>query len=241
MRSTTTAPAVERLILDLGGVVLPSAMPQVVAELAAHSRKTDQQLWRYFNRHLFGPFWSGQMGLEEFWRAFATYADVPDMVGRWQTEMTASMLRPLEHLEAVRGWTRTVPVGVLSNQRAEWVLPVLARAGLADVLDPLLVSSLTGLVKPDPRAFAQLTRLGTPPDRVLYVDDRPQALRAAEQFGIATIQAHNGDQWVARVSARLGLCGHRRRRLTRRAGRDQPGPGHCGCFTASVAPGDPSP
>ena len=207
MSSTTRAPTVERLILDLGGVVLPSAMPQVIAELAAHSHKTDQQLWRYFNGHLFEAFWSGRMGLEQFWLTFTRFAGVPDLVGRCQTEMTQSILRPLEQLEAVRGWTRAVPVGVLSNQRAEWVLPVLARVGLADVLDPLLISSLTGLVKPDPRAFAQLTELGTPPERVLYVDDRPQALRAAERLGIATILAHDGDDWAERVSRRLGLSG----------------------------------
>jgi FMN phosphatase YigB (HAD superfamily) len=73
------------------------------------------------------------------------------------------------------------------------------------VLDPLLISSRTGLVKPDPRAFAQLTRLGPPPERVLYVDDRPQALRAAERLGISTLEAHGGDAWIDSVSNRLGL------------------------------------
>ena len=205
MSSSTEAPPVAHLILDLGGVVLPSAMPQVIAELAVRSAKTDRQLWRFFNTHLLTPFWSGRMDLEEFWTAFTAYAGVPCQAGRWQTELSASMLRPLDHAESVRRWAAVVRVGVLSNQRAEWVLPVLARAGLADVLDPLLISSLTGLVKPDPRAFAQLTRLGSPRDRVLYVDDRPQALRAAKRVGITTLEARGGHGWVGRVSARLGL------------------------------------
>jgi len=205
MSPSTEAPPVAHLILDLGGVVLPSAMPQVIADLATHSAKSDQQLRRYFNTDLCAPFWSGRMGLEEFWSAFTAYAGVPGGAGRWQTEMTNPMLPPLDHIATVRRWAGVVPVGVLSNQRAEWVLPVLARAGLLGVLDPLLISSLTGLVKPDPRAFAQLTRLGPPPERVLYVDDRPPALRAAERFGMTTLEAYGGQAWIDTVSARLGL------------------------------------
>jgi len=205
MNTAIQAPPVEHLILDLGGVVLPSAMPQLIADLAARSAKTDRQLWRYFNARLFAPFWGGRVSLEEFWGAFTEFAGVPVRTGRWQTEMTTSMLRPLDHIATVRRWAGEVPVGILSNQRAEWVLPILGAAGLVDVLDPLLISSLTGLVKPDPRAFAQLTRLGPPPERVLFVDDRPHALRAAERLGITTLGANGHRDWIDRVSARLGL------------------------------------
>lgn len=118
--------------------------------------------------------------------------------------MTRSLLRPLPHARRVREWARQVPVGVLSNQRAEWVLPALAAAGLVELLEPLVISSRTGLVKPDPRAFAQLTRLGPPPERVLYVDDRPQALRVAAGLGISTLAADPAHAWVDRVGARLG-------------------------------------
>jgi len=204
---TPESPPIEHLILDIGGVILPSAMPQVVAELSARSPRSERQLWRFFNTRLFAPFWSGRLGLEEFWQTFTAYAGVPAAPARWQTQMTVSMLRPLDHTAVIRTWAGIVPVGVLSNQRVEWVLPVFARAGLIEVLRPLLISSLTGLVKPDPRAFAQLTRLGPPPECVLYVDDRPQALRHAEQHGIATLEADGDAAWVARVSGRLGLDG----------------------------------
>jgi FMN phosphatase YigB (HAD superfamily) len=60
-------------------------------------------------------------------------------------------------------------------------------------------------VKPDPRAFGQLARLGSPPERVLYVDDRPHALRRAEQHGISTLQADAGRDWIRQVNERLGL------------------------------------
>ncbi|HWH13652.1 MAG TPA: HAD family hydrolase [Miltoncostaeaceae bacterium] len=192
------------LILDLGGVVLPSAMPQVIAQLAELSPQSEQQLWRFFNTRLFRPFWSGEMSVEEFWDVFTAQAGVPGATARWQTELTTRMLEPLPGAARVRRWAERVPVGVLSNQRGEWVLPVLDRAGLTPLLSPLLVSSMTGLVKPDPRAFAQLTQLGVPPAQVLYVDDRPQALRRAEWHGVSTMQALDG-AWMDRVDERLGL------------------------------------
>lgn len=200
---TADVPPIEHLVLDIGGVILPSAMPQIVAELAGLSGKSEQQLWRFFNTRLFQPFWSGQMGIETFWETFTDYAEVPGVRGRWQTEMTVSMLRPLDDVEQILRWTEIVPVGVLSNQRTEWVLPVFEREGLLDVFDPLLISSATGLVKPDPRAFAQLATIEARPERVLYVDDRPQALRRAELHGISTLHAHGDHEWVRWINARL--------------------------------------
>lgn len=196
---------VEHLVLDIGGVVLPSAMPQVIAQLSALSAQSEQQLWRFFNTRLFKPFWSGDMTVDEFWERLSAQAGVPGADAPWRHELTTRMLEPLPGAARVRAWAERVPVGVLSNQRLEWVLPVLDRHGLTELFDPLLVSSLTGLVKPDPRAFAQLTRLGVPPERVLYVDDRPQALRRAEWHGVSVLQAHAGHEWMDRVDERLGV------------------------------------
>jgi len=53
---------------------------------------------------------------------------------------------------------------------------------MAKLFDPILISSRTGLVKPDPAALAQLTGLGVPPDTVLYVDDRAPARAAARAW-----------------------------------------------------------
>jgi putative hydrolase of the HAD superfamily len=201
-----TEPPVERLVLDLGGVVLTSAMPRIVAELAERSGRGEQSLWRYFNDRLFRPFWGGTMNVEAFWAEFTAHAGVPGVEGRWQRDLVRSMLALRIPAARVRRWADRVPVGVLSNQRAEWVRPVLAREGLLEVLDPVLISSETGLLKPSREAFAQLTALGTPPGRILYVDDRPQAVRAACGMGIAAIQADPGGGWADRVDARLGCA-----------------------------------
>jgi FMN phosphatase YigB (HAD superfamily) len=205
MARPTSPAAIEHLILDIGGVILPSAMPQVIAEVAELSGYSRQLLWRHFNSELYVPFWSGAISLDAFWAEFSSFAGISGRSARWQTEMTRSMLAPLPALDRVRRWADVVPVGVLSNHRTEWVMPVLSELGLDIVLDPILISSATGLVKPDPRVFAQLTLLGPPPHRVLYVDDRPQAIRAAQRLGLSTVQADDDQAWIDRVAERLGV------------------------------------
>ena len=196
---------IDRLVLDVGGVIFPSALPQIFADLAADAPCDEQRLWEYFNARLFEAFWSGRIDIPAFWTQMTAVAGSPGLTGRWQRELTTSMLAPLPWVPAIAAWTRRLPVGILSNQRAEWLVPALSNAGLDGHFDPVLISSRTGLVKPDPRAFAQLLELDTPPQRILYVDDRPAALAAAAALGIATVAADPPGAWVAPVSARLGI------------------------------------
>lgn len=201
-----TPPHPELLVLDIGGVVLPSAMPQVIAELAEISGQGERRLWRHFNNHLFRPFWSGRMPIDDFWRRFTEFAGVPGAPARWKTEMTTTLLGPLPAAARLAAWAEAVPLAVLSNHRAEWVRPALERIGVLRLFGPVLISSETGLVKPDPAAFRQIAELGVPPGRVLYVDDRPQALRRAEWFGVRTMESDDAGRWIARLDGVLGTA-----------------------------------
>ncbi len=198
------SPQIEYLVLDAGGVIFPSAMPQVIAEVARRSRCGEDQLWQFFNAHLYQAFWSGRLDLEGFWTTIAAFAGVPGIGPDGSVTMPVPALTPLPHAAAIREWARRVPMAILSNQRAEWLVPALERSGMASLFDPVLISSETGLVKPDPVALAQLTALGVSPGAVLYVDDRVPALDAARSLGVATIAADADGSWVAAVDARLG-------------------------------------
>lgn len=198
-------PQIEYLVLDAGGVIFPSAMPQVIADVARRSRRSEEQLWQFFNTNLHQAFWSGELNLEEFWTTIATFAEVPGIPPGTPAAVPVPVLTPLPHAAAIRGWASLVPMAILSNQRAEWLVPALERAGMAKMFDPILISSRTGLVKPDPAALAQLTGLGVPPDTVLYVDDRAPARAAARALGIAAIAADPDGTWVTVVDARLGI------------------------------------
>lgn len=77
-----------------------------------------------------------------------------------------------------------VRVGLLSN--IGWdIRPALARAGVLERLDAVMLSCEEGLAKPDPALFQRACeRLGAPPGRVLYVGDDPVKDGTAARAGL---------------------------------------------------------
>lgn len=67
---------------------------------------------------------------------------------------------------------RCIRIGVCSNLAAPYGPPL--RAALPDIPDAWVLSYEVGLAKPDPLIFAMVAeRLGSPPDRILFVGDTP--------------------------------------------------------------------
>lgn len=80
--------------------------------------------------------------------------------------------------------------------------PLLAR------LDALVDASVTGVLKPDPRAFALgAESLGAAPGDIVFVDDMPWNIRAAAQAGMIPVELDLRDpaKAFARAAELLGL------------------------------------
>lgn len=194
---------VAHLVLDIGGVLFAPALPPVLADVAAASGRDIPTVTRYVRDELAEAFWSGRIGIPVFWERLTAHLGIPGHRPPWWDDYAAGRRTPLPAASRVPDWAARVPVGILSNQRHEWALPLLGTAGLQGLLDPVLISSETGRVKPDPAAFRPLTRLGVPADRVLYVDDRTAALDAARSVGLRTLRADPRGTWADAVDAAL--------------------------------------
>jgi FMN phosphatase YigB (HAD superfamily) len=56
---------------------------------------------------------------------------------------------------------------------------------LRDFFQAFIISSKLGVLKPDGRIYqAALREIGCPPEKVLFVDDDPDYVRAAESLGM---------------------------------------------------------
>jgi putative hydrolase of the HAD superfamily len=74
--------------------------------------------------------------------------------------------------------------------------------------DAYVDASISGVLKPDPRAYeAALTQLGLPAERVLFVDDQPGNVAGSEAVGMPAVffDLTDLDGTMAAVRARLGL------------------------------------
>jgi putative hydrolase of the HAD superfamily len=104
--------------------------------------------------------------------------------------------------------TRTVPVGILTNdmrdfQTAEWI----ERISIIHAVDSLVDGSVTGILKPDRRAYQLgVEALGSAAADTVFVDDQRGNVDAAERAGLIGVwfDVTDPNSSVARVRTALG-------------------------------------
>lgn len=127
------------------------------------------------------------------WRVFTetvavTLSAGPDLADALYATMPEAMVayadaRPV--LDALH--RRGIRTALLSNVGFD-VRPVLARDGLLELLDEVVLSFEVGLIKPDPAIFELvLDRLGVPAEQALMVGDSARADGGAAALGIRTL------------------------------------------------------
>ena len=165
------------------------------------------------------------MSPAEFWErlAVAVAPGTPSLPQQLQHELTDD-LTPLPAISRVVEWACYVHVALLSNHVSEWLEPHIARFGLRDACDFILVSDRTGLRKPDRRAFqCALDQWRKPPSTVLYADDDETNLAVASDMGMATLLAKPPRRWERHID----------RWIERQAGKHEPGAREPGSNTDS--------
>lgn len=191
------------LLLDLGGTVFRSgsemmgllgeqqpAAREVVARRGPLGPSTDP-LWDSMIRE--------EISEREYW------ARRSDEVGRalgrpgWPIQEFMHTLYALAGDDIIRpeaaeliADTRTagVRVGVLTNDlRAFHGDTAMAAHPVLDEVDVLVDASVTGILKPDPRAYALAAeRLGADPAEIVFVDDMPWNIAGARRAGMIALE-----------------------------------------------------
>jgi putative hydrolase of the HAD superfamily len=209
------------LLLDIGGVVLrgaPALLPQFVEEEPGLRGVVDRlaiatdrdELWQQMLRREVSEraYWAqraGELGAE--------------LGQQWDTRTLINRMydRPAEEwlnhdvvdlmLDAKAGG---LPLGALTNDLAdfhgaEWV----EKQDWLRHFDVIVDASHTGVMKPDPRAFAAgAEALGLEPEQIVYLDDMPWNVEGGLTAGLQAIGVSYTDPGTAVDVARtrLGLA-----------------------------------
>jgi putative hydrolase of the HAD superfamily len=188
----TSAPTLKHLLLDFGGPVLLT--PFELVEKAAET--LGPLSWR-------GPFdtstdpeyvrWqAGQITEREYWsiRGKPYGLDLPGLMRHFYEPPGDYLVRPEMADLITRQRVAGRVVGMLTNDLnafhdAEW------KAGISVIgqFDFVVDGSITGFLKPDPRAFhLALEAFGNPePGDVVFVDDQRINVRGAEAVGLNAV------------------------------------------------------
>ncbi len=127
----------------------------------------------------------GKTGAREFWSYFGLsdgYAAVQESYLRKRVRLDPGFAAAAGELSA---WA---DIGLLSNDLGEWSAELRSIHSIEGLFSLAVVSGDVGLRKPDPaiyRLFVERAR--RPAQEVLFIDDRPDNLRAASGVGMRTL------------------------------------------------------
>lgn len=111
-----------------------------------------------------------------------------------------------EVVEAIRRLSARYPLGLLTNDAADWLGPDWQeRWYLRDHFAAVVDAGVEGVRKPDPRIYRRVAQaLGLPPEACLFVDDLPVNVEAAGRLGWRGIAYRPGGSLTTQLRA-LGV------------------------------------
>lgn len=190
-------PPTTALVLDLGGVVLPTLFEHSAADLPSAGPFGE-------DGH-YGAVERGEVQERDYWRTLMNTHPQVDIEALWRD---GGAVRPEFKRSLATIQTRFKVVG-LTNDMAHWFgEDWMARFPSIAAFDHVIEASSLGALKPDPRVFTRLCeRIGERPERCLFVDDLPANLGGARTAGmeVQLFDVRDPRGAVRRLLRRLGV------------------------------------
>lgn len=211
------------LLLDFGSVISVSLFERHRETEAALGLRPGTLTWRGPIAPETDALWCsmqrGELAEREYWarRAGELGAavgepewDVLTMMSRVRQTDPAAVVRPEMRRLIASARANGIRLGILSNELELFYGPeLLSQMGVIEEFDAVVDATHTGILKPDPRAYAQAVeqlRLDAP--EILFVDDQFRNIAGAVQAGMQTqhFELRDIPGSCAAISARLRLA-----------------------------------
>jgi putative hydrolase of the HAD superfamily len=195
------------LLLDFGGVlILPHNSEQRQRWLDRIGYENDEfERWLWQTPEALAAL-RGELSPEQFWTRIGAQVGLSEaeslaMAGDyWAGDQLNQVAVDL----ARRARGHGLRVGLLSNAYSD-LRPILAPYGLLDLFDDMVISSIVGMIKPEPAIYhLACSRLAVLPQQALFVDDSRANVESARQTGLQALQYVNEDT-IAQAAHLLGL------------------------------------
>lgn len=205
---------IRTIIFDLGGVIVTLDQPQAVRRFMEIGLKdADRRLDPYTQSGMFGDLERGKISAEEFRQEFSRLAGkevtYEECRYGWLGYVKEVPRRNLEALRKLRAdGYRLVLLSNTNPYMMSWVnSPDFDGNGhsIGDYMDACYLSYQLGCMKPDEHFFQKVIEAEqTPPSEMLFLDDGPRNVEAAEKLGIHTLCPKNGEDWTGELFEVLG-------------------------------------
>jgi 2-haloacid dehalogenase len=199
---------IETVIFDLGGVLLDWNPRYLYRKLF-----DDEQAMERFLNEVCTIEWHSQLDLgvpadQACEQLIADHPELADLIRAWVDRSEEMISGPIEGtVEILRELKqRGVPCYALTNMEAYTYPRRLERYEFLRWFDGTVVSSLEGVIKPDPEIFTRLlTRYDLTPAKTLFIDDSARNVEAAAKLGIDAIRFQTPAELRAELTRRALL------------------------------------
>ncbi|MEN6555969.1 MAG: HAD family phosphatase [Anaerolineaceae bacterium] len=196
---------IDTVIFDFGGVILRYLDPQWLRENMPYGAEIQEAIYEYLVSDVLWEVMRGRLKEMDFWTRKARDKGIP--VQAVQSYLQAQNARAqldqqvLHHMARLKGRYR---LGILSNA-SDTTRALLEREyRLHELVDDIVISAEEGLVKPEPEIYLLAAqRLGTQPERCVFVDDLPENIQTAEKLGMLGVLFKDTANSLARLDALL--------------------------------------
>jgi len=184
---------IKHIIFDLGNVLVNIHPKEVMEEFKHLCKKNKDKVAEFFLSKFHYDYMSGKYSSDEFYQklndTFQFGLDFPDFVSIWNKVIG----KPKDGIEdVVLKLNSNFILSICSNtDPLHWNFCVQNYPFISDFKHYFLSFDL-GLRKPDKRIFQDMIeRLGTTPNKCLFVDDTYENIITADEMGFFTIHATN--------------------------------------------------
>jgi glucose-1-phosphatase len=184
---------IELFVFDLGNVILPFDHRQIAHKLYAHVKgkgdRCPEEIFGYIfdlQEGFINPFEEGAFSSSEFYlRLRDRYSLDLDFESFKEIWSNIFWDNPVVNDVIIRLKEMGYPIFLLSNTNELHFSFILEHFPIVHVLDEWILSFEVGAKKPKQRIYeAIFEKSDVPADRILYIDDVPAYVEAAEKMGM---------------------------------------------------------
>ncbi len=178
------------VIFDLGGVVVDCEADELLHWMSRLlNRSWDEVQAIVYQPQLLGAFERGRISPQAYYRQLHQQLELPwtyeQFVQAWNSILREN--RPVSQL--VRQLHSRYRLMALSNTNVLHLEHMTATMPVFSLFEGWVASCEVGVCKPDPRIYhLALQRSGVEPEQAVYIDDRPEFVKAGCEMGLTTIR-----------------------------------------------------
>jgi putative hydrolase of the HAD superfamily len=174
------------ICIDVGGVLSPDYLAEAAQEWGVRLGRSPQSFLGALFAGSDDQVLIGRQSESSWWRVVAGRLQAgPDLIDELRRDLASRQRWDADLVALLRRLHGRAAVAIVSNAWPQ-MRASLAQAGLAGIADAVILSCEAGYAKPDARIYqAALDRLAVRPGDVLFVDDTPGHVAAAESLGMA--------------------------------------------------------